>query len=123
MRRLPFLLTPAFKDYLWDGSRLNDGYNKGIDVFPLAETWECSTHPDGQSFADGVSLGDVLREHPEYLGTHPLQITEGRIELPILIKLIDAKKDLSIQVHPTMSMPWLMRMVLGVKQRCGMSWM
>lgn len=96
----PFILTPAAKDYLWGGSRLNDDFNKGIDVTPLAETWECSTHSDGQCFVDGVALGAVLADHPEYLGTHALQNTGGKPELPILIKLIDAKQDLSVQVHP-----------------------
>lgn len=92
------MLTPAPKDYLWGGSRLNDDFGKGHS--PLAETWECSTHPDGQSLVDGVPLGKILADHPEYLGTHPLSNTEGKIELPILIKLIDAKQALSVQVHP-----------------------
>ncbi len=99
--REPFLLSPAGKDYLWGGSRLNDDFSKGIDLEPLAETWECSTHPDGLSTVasgefQGQTLRDVLRQHPEYLGTHP-KSTDG---LPILIKLIDTKKDLSVQVHP-----------------------
>lgn len=98
----PFLLKPTGKDYLWGGNRLNEDFSKGIDMEPLAETWECSTHPDGPSVVvggeyDGMSLTEVLRSHPEYLGTHPR--TEG--ELPILIKFIDAKKDLSVQVHPS----------------------
>lgn len=97
----PFLLKPTGKDYLWGGNRLNDDFNKNINLTPLAETWECSTHPDGPSYVasgehKGKSLIDVLKEHPEYLGTHPR--TNG--ELPILIKFIDAKKDLSVQVHP-----------------------
>ena len=97
----PFLLQPVGKDYLWGGNRLNDDFSKGIELSPLAETWECSTHPDGPSVvASGEHIGKTLREllkqHPEYLGTHPK--SEG--ELPILIKFIDAKKDLSVQVHP-----------------------
>lgn len=101
LKNKPFLLRPAAKDYLWGGNRLNDEFAKGIDVMPLAETWECSTHPDGTSRIeggqhDGRLLSDVLRECPEYLGTHPR--TKG--ELPILIKFIDAKRDLSVQVHP-----------------------
>lgn len=102
---IPFLLKPAAKDYLWGGSRLNDDFGKGIDVSPLAETWECSTHPDGPSTvasgpAAGRPLGELLAEHPEYLGTHSLELTEGRPELPILLKLIDARQPLSVQVHP-----------------------
>ena len=105
MESLPFLLKPAPKDYLWGGSRLNDDFGKEIDCSPLAETWECSTHPDGQSFVasgeyTGNQLGKVLEMHPEWLGSHPLQTTGGKPELPILIKLIDAKEDLSVQVHP-----------------------
>lgn len=101
LKTKPFLLKPSGKDYLWGGSRLNDDFAKEIDMQPLAETWECSTHPDGPSMITtgehaGKLLAEVLREHPEYLGTHPR--TQG--ELPILIKLIDAEKDLSVQVHP-----------------------
>lgn len=97
----PLLLRPSGKDYLWGGKRLNDEFAKNIDMSPLAETWECSTHPDGPSYVvggkfDGLELAEVLRAHPEYLGTHPNKVGE----LPILIKFIDAKKDLSVQVHP-----------------------
>lgn len=97
----PFLLRPAGKDYLWGGRRLKDDFGKELDLDPLAETWECSTHPDGPSVVAtgpdaGRQLAEVLREHPEYLGTHP----RTRGELPILVKLIDARQDLSVQVHP-----------------------
>lgn len=102
---LPFLLRPAAKDYLWGGNRLNDDYGKGIKMNPLAETWECSTHSDGLSFIAsgdnyGISLAEALQSHPQWLGTHPLKITGGKSELPILVKLIDAKSNLSVQVHP-----------------------
>ena len=75
LRIEPFLLRPAGKDYLWGGHRLNDDFAEGIDMQPLAETWECSTHPDGPStvasgpFA-GQPLPEVLRAHPEVLGSH-----------------------------------------------------
>ena len=98
--RKPFILTPASKDYLWGGSRLNDDFNLGLDANPLAEAWMCSTHADGQSSVDGMPLGEYLKWHSDFLGTHPLQATKGRPELPILIKLIDARNDLSVQVHP-----------------------
>jgi len=108
-KNLPFLLKPAGKDYLWGGSRLNDDFSKNIPLVPLAETWECSTHPDGPSVVDsgeyqGMMLTDLLHQHPEFLGTHPRSVLSAchlrDDELPILIKLIDAKQDLSIQVHP-----------------------
>ena len=97
----PFLLKPIGKDYLWGGNRLNTDFAKKIALSPLAETWECSTHPDGISMVAGgehagKNLREVLATHPEYYGKHPL--ADG--ELPILIKLIDAKENLSVQVHP-----------------------
>lgn len=95
-----FKLIPAGKDYLWGGTRLREEYGKKIDLTPLAETWECSVHPDGSSYImngefKGRTLADVLVQHPEYLGT---KVKNG--ELPVLVKFIDAKKDLSVQVHP-----------------------
>lgn len=98
----PLLLQPSGKDYLWGGSRLNDEFEKNLDMNPLAETWECSTHPDGPSYVaagefSGKELAEVLKAHPEYLGERH----KGEDSLPILIKFIDAKKDLSVQVHPT----------------------
>lgn len=93
-------LQPVGKDYLWGGTRLRDEYGKKINLTPLAETWECSVHPDGPSIVangqyKGKTLAEVLQMHPEYLGTKV-----ENSELPILVKYIDAKKDLSVQVHP-----------------------
>ena len=99
--RTPFILTLASKDYLWGGSRLNDDFNLNIPCTPFAEAWVCSTHPDGPSgLQNGEDLRGLLAAHPEILGSHPLQTMGGKPKLPILIKLIDAKKDLSVQVHP-----------------------
>ena len=95
-----FKLSPAGKDYLWGGTRLKNEYSKSIDMTPLAETWECSVHPDGPSTIaagtfKGMTLAEVLNLHPEYIGN---KVQNGT--LPILVKFIDAKQDLSIQVHP-----------------------
>ena len=100
--RLPLLLRPSGKDYLWGGRRLNDEFEKGIELSPLAETWECSTHPDGPCYVAqgdyrGQTLAQVLHRHPEFLGRRH----RGEDTLPILIKFIDAKQDLSVQVHPS----------------------
>ena len=101
MENPPILLRPSGKDYLWGGNRLNTDFGKAIPLSPLAETWECSTHPDGPSFArgggfDGRTLAEILRAHPEYLGTRHA----GETGLPILVKFIDARENLSVQVHP-----------------------
>ena len=97
----PFLLHPASKDYLWGGTRLNDDFSKRVASDVVAETWECSTHPDGVSIAAsgewiGMPLDEILRAHPDYLGVHARRGTD----LPVLVKLIDAKEKLSVQVHP-----------------------
>lgn len=98
--RKPFLLRPEGKDYLWGGQRLNDDFAKNIPMDPLAETWECSTHRNGEStVASGEFMGrtltDVLTEHPEFMGPSAVP---GH--LPILVKFMDAKNWLSVQVHP-----------------------
>lgn len=94
-------LLPAGKDYLWGGRKLRDSYGKKSDLEPLAETWECSVHPDGMSIVangtySGKTLTEVLIKHPEYLGSKVSNVKD----FPILVKFIDAKKDLSVQVHP-----------------------
>lgn len=101
MENAPILLRPSGKDYLWGGNRLNADFGKAIPLSPLAETWECSTHPDGPSYAvggefDGQTLAEILRAHPEYLGTRHA----GETGLSILVKFIDARENLSVQVHP-----------------------
>ena len=94
-------LLPAGQDYLWGGERLKKEFGKTLPLTPLAETWECSVHPDGLSRIgngkfQGKTLADVLKEHPEYMGSK----METKSEFPILVKFIDAKQDLSVQVHP-----------------------
>lgn len=99
---LPFLLAPIGKDYLWGGSKLKQDFHKGfISCSPLAETWECSTHPAGLSklrTSDGSekSFLDFLTENAEVL-CNP----GHRVLFPVLLKLIDAKENLSLQVHPS----------------------
>ena len=101
MHTKPFLLKPSGKDYLWGGQRINTEFEKNINLSPLAETWECSTHSDGPSYVsggeyDGMTLAEVIKSNPEYLGSK----FRGLNELPILVKFIDAQDNLSIQVHP-----------------------
>ena len=96
----PFLLEPAFKSHLWGGTRLRDNFSKESHREIVAETWECSTHPDGPSLVAsgafrGQTLRRVLQSHPQWAGG---PCPDG--QLPVLLKLIDAKEDLSVQVHP-----------------------
>ena len=95
-------LKPACKDYLWGGHRLKDEYNVEYDGDVLAEAWELSCHPDGPSMiVNGPYAGKSLQEYidlegMEVLGTHCRRFRD----FPILTKFIDAKDNLSIQVHP-----------------------
>ena len=95
-------LKPACKDYIWGGRRLIEEYNKPYEGERLAETWEMSCHPDGPSvIVNGEHAGKTLAEFVESQGKGVLgsncQIFQ---DFPIMIKFIDAKDNLSIQVHP-----------------------
>ncbi len=101
LKNEPFRLKPAGIEKLWGGRRLNDDFSKNINAEKIAETWECSTHPDGQSLVasgiyKGKTLSEVINQFPEILGKKLKELKD----LPILVKLIDAQEDLSIQVHP-----------------------
>ncbi len=95
-------LTPPIKDYIWGGTRLSKEY--GILSFEdrQAEAWMLSCHEAGQCVIEntdfaGRTLSDVLaNEGKNYLGKN----CERFKEFPILIKLIDALDNLSVQVHP-----------------------
>ncbi len=92
------LISPT-KDYIWGGEKLKTEYNISSDSSRLAEAWVLSVHPDGESIISGgefsgKSLAEVIEKNKCFLGE---KCSEN---LPIMFKLIDAKKDLSIQVHP-----------------------
>ncbi len=96
----PLKLTPAYKDYIWGGTKLKTKYGKKTDISPVAESWELSCHRDGLSTIcggefNGKTLASVIEKYPDVLGTYCKSN-----ELPILIKFIDAADDLSVQVHP-----------------------
>ncbi len=95
-------LSPAFKDYLWGGTRLRDDFGKDCSFDKVAESWELSCHKDGDSVvATGEDKGLTLREYIDKHGKSVLgSDCEGFDRFPILIKLIDAKDNLSVQVHP-----------------------
>ncbi len=96
----PLKLRAAFKDYLWGGTKLNERYHKHSGLSRTAESWELSVHPDGLSVIDGGALGGVTLA--EYLAENPAALGSAcpTAELPVLVKLIDAADDLSVQVHP-----------------------
>ena len=122
-------IHPACKQYLWGGEKLIREYGISSPKTPLAEAWVLSAHPDGDSrisfsdmvrfsegtassegaefseetasseggfFSEGESFADYLKSHPDAVGS----LGKAFPFFPTLIKLIDAKKALSIQVHP-----------------------
>ena len=98
----PMKLEPAFKDYIWGGTRLRDDFQKNCDFDKIAESWELSCHKDGAcTISNGEYAGMTLSELVEKKGIEVLGENCSKFEnFPILIKLIDAKDNLSVQVHP-----------------------
>ena len=96
-------LKPACKNYVWGGRRLMDEYNVEYDGKFLAEAWMLSCHADGASkIVGGEYDGKTLNEYIEQNGREVLGENCRRFrEFPLMIKLIDAHDNLSIQVHPS----------------------
>ena len=96
-------LKPACKPYIWGGRRLINEFNVEYDGKILAEAWELSCHPDGAStIVNGEFGGQTLRDYIELNGQEVLGENCRRFrDFPLLIKFIDAKRSLSIQVHPS----------------------
>ena len=96
----PMRLKPVIKDYLWGGIKLKTEFGKeGAE--PLAESWEVSCHKDGPSEIDngiyaGKTLAAFIKNEPSSLGTRAKRFAD----FPMLVKLIDSREDLSVQVHP-----------------------
>lgn len=95
-------LEPAFKDYLWGGTRLRTEYGKKCRYETIAESWELSAHKAGQStIASGRNAGLLLGEYIERFGRGILGWKCADYEqFPLMIKFIDARESLSLQVHP-----------------------
>ncbi len=96
-----YKLEPACKDYLWGGNRLRENFHIQDEKNPLAEAWVLSCHKDGESMlvlspSERVSLPAFLRKNSSFSGS----LAEKFPVFPVLIKLIDAKLPLSVQVHP-----------------------
>lgn len=98
----PMKLQPPLKDYLWGGNRLKNEYGKTAAFEKVAESWELSCHKDGSSvIANGEYRGMPLPEWIEKQGRGVLgKNGEAFSHFPVLVKLIDAADNLSVQVHP-----------------------
>ncbi len=98
----PLRFQPLWRHYLWGGRRLETVLNKPIPPDqPCAESWEIVDRGPDQSRVlygklAGRSLNDLVRDHgPALLGRHAQQK-----RFPLLLKFLDARQPLSLQVHP-----------------------
>lgn len=95
-------LSPAFKDYLWGGTRIRDDLGKDCKLDIIAESWELSAHADGVSkVSSGTYKGMYFNDYLAAIGKDKLGWKCQHYDrFPILIKFIDAANPLSIQIHP-----------------------
>ena len=98
----PMRLHPCYKEYLWGGTRLKSDYGKSDAPEVTAESWELAAHPDGLCIVEnGPLAGKSILDLGE-LDRRGIWGTACKAPVfPLMVKLIDAKKDLSIQVHPS----------------------
>lgn len=97
----PLLLEPAYKDYIWGGSRIPVVFNRALPAGTYAESWELSDRPEGMSHvANGRLKGESLAALTSRFGGKLLGRGLSPTRFPLLVKLIDARERLSLQVHP-----------------------
>ena len=113
MEKYPLKLIPYKKEVVWGGTRLRDNYGKDCDFDRLGETWELSVREKENSvIANGRYAGMTLKE---YLGSPE--------SFPLLVKFLDARDSLSVQVHPEKTEMWYIveakpdaKLVYGLKE-------
>ena len=99
MLKEPIFLKPVLQERIWGGTKLREEYGYEIPSESTGEAWVISAHPNGPStvtegeFA-GETLGQLWENHGELFNKK----TDG--EYPLLVKILDAADDLSVQVHP-----------------------
>lgn len=98
-KREILFLDPVCKHNIWGGSRLREEFGYPEEGDDIGECWGISAHPNGDgtvrngAFA-GMKLSEIWEKHPEFFGNLDYD------RFPLLTKIIDARDDLSIQVHP-----------------------
>jgi mannose-6-phosphate isomerase len=99
MYQEPIFFQPVFKERIWGGSSLKSKFNYEIPNEKIGECWGISAHPHGSCTIlngplSGKTLDKVWDENRE------LFANEQSNEFPLLVKILDANNDLSVQVHP-----------------------
>jgi mannose-6-phosphate isomerase len=104
MKFYPLTFEPIYKERIWGGTKLKDFLNKSFDGIHIGESWELSTVANDVSVVSngdfaGLNLNELIEKYPtEILGKK--SIDKFGLKFPLLFKFLDAKEDLSIQVHP-----------------------
>lgn len=92
-------LSPTFHEMIWGGSKIKEVFHYETPSNRTGEAWIISAHPEGAcTISEGafasMDLATAYKNHREHFGVG------NNTKFPIMIKIIDARKDLSIQVHP-----------------------
>ena len=104
MKFYPLTFEPIFKERIWGGTKLKVYLNKSFKSNKIGESWELSTVANDVSVVSngkfaGLNLNELIEKYPtEILGSKSIE--KFGLEFPLLFKFLDAKEDLSIQVHP-----------------------
>lgn len=101
----PLLFHPTFKDYVWGGRNLETKLHRKIPEGIVAESWEIAGHPNGSSVVKngelaGMTLPQVQIQLGEALVGARNRYALAQERFPLLVKLLDANRWLSVQVHP-----------------------
>ena len=99
MKKEILYIEPVFKQMIWGGEKLGSEWNYAVPGEKTGECWGIAAHPNGDCVIHGGSYGgktlsQLWTEHPELFGNVDSKV------FPLLVKIIDARQDLSIQVHP-----------------------
>lgn len=106
MNKNILFFAPVFKDLIWGGDKMAKEYGYKIPSSTTGECWEISAHPHGDCTCItgdyyGKKLSELWSEHPELFSAGASKNCKPAGEFPLLLKVIDARDNLSVQVHPT----------------------
>lgn len=98
----PLKFAPVYQERIWGGTNLKRVFGRNIPGDHIGESWDLSSHSNGMSivkngFLAGKSLKELIVEYQEKLMGKRFT---GEKSFPLLVKILDANDDLSIQVHP-----------------------
>ncbi len=102
----PFRLEPIYKDYLWGGDRLRTLLGRSLPKDAIAESWEIANHPHGESVIlngplRGRNLAEVVENRfQDLVGEDVFRRCSDNHRFPLMLKYLDARLPLSVQVHP-----------------------